>query len=187
MDCSIEGIAHAQKVTKSCKIEGVSFTEGSVLDIPFEEASFDFVFSNGVLHHTRDMEKGIEELLRVLKPGGKGFLYLIESPGGIFWDCIEVLRALMKDVPYELARQQFALMGVPSHRCFYILDHIMVPINIRSLPEQVEKMLRDAGAVSIRRLKRGTDFDRIEQIHRRTPFCETKYGVGENRYFFEKT
>ncbi|MBN1124186.1 MAG: methyltransferase domain-containing protein [Sedimentisphaerales bacterium] len=187
LDCSVEGISHAQETAKSFPRKGVSFTQGSVLDIPFDDASFDFVFSNGVLHHTRDMERGVEELLRVLKPGGKGFLYLIESPGGIFWDCIEVLRALMRDVPYEVARQQFALMGVPSHRCFYILDHIMVPINIRSRPEQVEQMLREAGAVSIRRLRRGTDFDRIERIHWQTPFCDIKYGVGENRYFFEKS
>ncbi|MBN1817464.1 MAG: class I SAM-dependent methyltransferase [Sedimentisphaerales bacterium] len=186
LDCSIEGIAHAQQTADSCTMDGVSFTQSSVLDIPFADASFDFVFSNGVLHHTRDMQKGIEELLRVLKPGGKGFLYLIESPGGIFWDCIETLRAVMRDVPYESARRQFALMGVPAHRCFYILDHIMVPINIRSRPEQVEQMLQEAGAVSVRRLTRGTDFDRIERIHRQMPFCDVKYGVGENRYFFEK-
>jgi len=34
------------------------------------EASFDYVFTNGVLHHTADAPGGFRSLLRLLKPGG---------------------------------------------------------------------------------------------------------------------
>jgi len=40
-------------------------------NLPFKENSFDAVYSFGVLHHTPDTQKAINELLRVLKPGGK--------------------------------------------------------------------------------------------------------------------
>ncbi len=39
--------------------------------IPYEADSFDIVYSNGVLHHTRDIEACLAEVHRVLKPGGR--------------------------------------------------------------------------------------------------------------------
>lgn len=44
--------------------------------LPFEEASFDLVFSWGVIHHTSDMDAALRELVRVLRPGGKLVLML---------------------------------------------------------------------------------------------------------------
>jgi hypothetical protein len=75
---------------------------------------------------------------------------------------------------------------VPPNRRYYILDHIMVPINIRSTPEEVEALLAEAGAVDLQRFGRGCDFDRAEHIYRGDPFSREKFGVGENRYFFRK-
>ncbi len=36
--------------------------------LPFSDATFDIVFSNGVLHHTPDMRAAFAEAFRVLKP-----------------------------------------------------------------------------------------------------------------------
>jgi SAM-dependent methyltransferase len=38
--------------------------------LPFESASFDFVFARAVLHHTKDLRTACHEIFRVLKPGG---------------------------------------------------------------------------------------------------------------------
>lgn len=38
--------------------------------LPFEDNSFDYVYSWGVLHHSPDLGRSLDELLRVLKPGG---------------------------------------------------------------------------------------------------------------------
>lgn len=186
LDISQEMIRDARRRMRALSISGIHFIPGSALKLPFKENSFDFVFSNGVLHHTTSWKRGVAELLRVLKPGGAGFLYLIEEPGGIFWDRIELLRILMRGVPRDYASYVLELLGVPPNRRFYILDHIMVPINLRLRPSQIERELVRNGAVEIRRFERGTDFDRREQIWRRIPHASLRYGVGENRYFFRK-
>jgi SAM-dependent methyltransferase len=186
IDGSEIGIADAVRRTDDANLEGVEFKQGNALSLPFEDQSFDIVFSNGVLHHTENWQQGVNELVRVLKRGGLGWLYLIENPGGLFWDVIELLRLVMKDEPRDLARAALELIGIPSNRIFYMLDHVMVPINIRLRPEQVEDCLAKAGATGIRRLNRGTDFDRIEKIYRGESYATVKYGVGENRYVFSK-
>lgn len=38
--------------------------------LPFEDASFDIVYSWGVLHHTPETPRAIQEVFRVLRPGG---------------------------------------------------------------------------------------------------------------------
>lgn len=38
--------------------------------LPFDDATFSYAYSWGVLHHSPDVESSLRELLRVLKPGG---------------------------------------------------------------------------------------------------------------------
>lgn len=45
--------------------------QGSVLEIPFEDGSFDIVFSHGVLHHVPNIGEAQREIRRVLKPDGE--------------------------------------------------------------------------------------------------------------------
>ena len=47
---------------------------GNALDLPFPDESFDAVWSNGVLHATGDTQKAIDEVWRVLKPGGRAII-----------------------------------------------------------------------------------------------------------------
>jgi SAM-dependent methyltransferase len=42
----------------------------SATDLPFSDASFDFIFSSSVLEHVRERERALGELRRCLKPGG---------------------------------------------------------------------------------------------------------------------
>lgn len=45
--------------------------QGSVLNAPFDAASFDFIITIGCLHHTGNMARAIGECRRMLRPGGK--------------------------------------------------------------------------------------------------------------------
>lgn len=186
LDISPINVSDANQRIQVNGIDDVSFQEGDVLDLPFADGHFDIVFSNGVLHHTTDWEKGIGENVRVMKPGGLGWLYLIEDPGGLFWDIIEILRVMLRDENKADIRAALSSLRIPANRIFYMLDHVMVPINVRLTPEAIARSLKNAGATEIRRLVRGCDFDRVEQIHRNGKYAEQYFGVGENRFVFSK-
>ncbi len=186
VDISPRNIADAEARAREAKLSDVRFQVGDVLSLPFDDETFDVVFSNGVLHHTREWKTGIAEVMRVLRPGGNGWLYVIEKPGGLFWDSIEILRVITRDEDRATARRVLKLLGYPGNRIFYMLDHVMAPINLLLEPSEVEQTLVRYGAKNLRRLRRGTDFDRIERIYQQEPYAEVKYGVGENRYWFSK-
>lgn len=59
------------------EVEGVQAEDvriANALDLPFSDDSFDAIWSNGVLHHTGDAKRAIQEALRVLKPSGRAII-----------------------------------------------------------------------------------------------------------------
>jgi len=56
--------------------------------LPFADGSFDLVWSWGVLHHTARVERALDEVVRVLAPGGEGRLMVYHRcslVGGYLW------------------------------------------------------------------------------------------------------
>lgn len=47
-----------------------SIVNGSITALPFPEASFDLVYSHGVIHHISQTEQAVREFHRVLRPDG---------------------------------------------------------------------------------------------------------------------
>jgi ubiquinone/menaquinone biosynthesis C-methylase UbiE len=56
-------------------LDGI-FEPGDAEHLSFPSETFDLVYSNGVLHHTPDIESAVSETYRVLKPGGTAILML---------------------------------------------------------------------------------------------------------------
>lgn len=50
--------------------------KADILDLPFEDNSFDVIFCNHVLEHIEDDRKAMSELYRVLKPNGTGIFQI---------------------------------------------------------------------------------------------------------------
>ncbi|MEE2789390.1 MAG: methyltransferase domain-containing protein [Myxococcota bacterium] len=59
------------------------FLQADLMDLPLPEASVDFIFSEGVLHHTDDTGVAIQRLARHLKPGGHFLFYVYAKKGHI--------------------------------------------------------------------------------------------------------
>jgi ubiquinone/menaquinone biosynthesis C-methylase UbiE len=49
---------------------------GDAESLPFTDGTFDLIYSFGVLHHTPDTQKTIDEVYRCLKPGGQAIIML---------------------------------------------------------------------------------------------------------------
>jgi SAM-dependent methyltransferase len=52
------------------------FRTADAENLDFADASFDLVYSHGVLHHTPDTERAVREVHRVLRPGGRAVVML---------------------------------------------------------------------------------------------------------------
>ena len=50
--------------------------KADICNLPFEDASFDVIFCNHVLEHIPDDTKAMQELLRILRPGGWGIFQI---------------------------------------------------------------------------------------------------------------
>lgn len=62
----------AEEATSRLESAGVKahLKQGDVLALPYDDGSFDLVVSFSTLEHIRDYRKALEEIHRVLKPGG---------------------------------------------------------------------------------------------------------------------
>lgn len=70
---------------------------GSVLDLPFSDASFDLVLCTEVIEHTPDPGRALVELARVVRPGGR---LIVTSPGRL-WQPVVRLATRLGLRPYE--------------------------------------------------------------------------------------
>jgi len=62
--------------------------------LPFADASFDLVYSHGVLHHTPDTQRAINEAHRALRPGGAAMIMLYHKSSYNYYVNIMTLRRL---------------------------------------------------------------------------------------------
>jgi SAM-dependent methyltransferase len=58
---------------------------GDAERLPFANATFDRVSSNGVLHHTPNMQQALAEIRRVLRPGGQATIIVYNRSSIHFW------------------------------------------------------------------------------------------------------
>jgi ubiquinone/menaquinone biosynthesis C-methylase UbiE len=71
VDPSAEMLRQASRRNETAIREGrVALREGTADALPFEDESFDVAFSINTVQFWRDLEAGLNELLRVLRPGG---------------------------------------------------------------------------------------------------------------------
>lgn len=74
--------------------------------LPFRDASFDIVYSNGVLHHSEDTARCVAEVRRVLKPGGRAAIMLYSRHSAAFWLSV-VPRAILCGAIFRLPEPQW--------------------------------------------------------------------------------
>jgi SAM-dependent methyltransferase len=85
----------------------IRFSNADAERLPLATASFDRVISIGVLHHTASAQAGIDEIHRVLRPGGAAIVMLYRS-GNPKWWATRTLRGASSLVDLA-ARRRFVI------------------------------------------------------------------------------
>lgn len=65
-------LLEAQLEKARTKISQAQFKQGSVMSLPYEDSQFDVVHASRLIIHLNEPEQAIQEMIRVLKPGGLG-------------------------------------------------------------------------------------------------------------------
>jgi ubiquinone/menaquinone biosynthesis C-methylase UbiE len=76
LDLSTAMVGRARENARAAGLAGrVTFTAGDVADLPYPDATFDLIVSSISQHHWPDAHAGMRELRRVLRPGGRVWVY----------------------------------------------------------------------------------------------------------------
>ena len=77
---TVIGADHSRAVDKAKQLcshlDDVRFVQADLKHLPLEPASFDFVFSIGVMHHDADTRKVFDAVAKFVKPGGRYSVWL---------------------------------------------------------------------------------------------------------------
>ncbi len=74
IDLVPEMLSRARSNLEKTSLQNVTFRIGSAEDLPFPEATFDIVISNGVFNLIPDKAKALTEIFRILKSTGRFLL-----------------------------------------------------------------------------------------------------------------
>lgn len=110
-------------------LPNVHVVQADIYKLPFE-ASFDYAYSIGVLHHLPDPKAGFHSLVRHLKPGGRmsAWVYGQEGNGWITHLVSPVRTLLTSRLPRALTKALSFCIAVPMQLALKILYR---PVNQR--------------------------------------------------------
>jgi ubiquinone/menaquinone biosynthesis C-methylase UbiE len=86
VDFSHNSLRKGNEFKKKFKLRDVSFAQMDLFHLGLKPESFDYIFCNGVLHHTADAYGAFQNLCRLLKPGGYITIGLYHTYGRLFLD-----------------------------------------------------------------------------------------------------
>ena len=113
LDLTRESVDRVRARLELRQLPYVDLRQGSALQIPWPDDSFDVVFSHGVLHHIPDIHTAQAEIRRVLKPGGRLIAMLYARNSLNYQVSIRVVRRAMLAAAYPLRNTRW-LRGAPE-------------------------------------------------------------------------
>jgi ubiquinone/menaquinone biosynthesis C-methylase UbiE len=70
LGAEVVGIDQSEAMVEVQRSKGIDARVGDVQDLPFEDGEFDAALAAWMLYHVPDLDRGLAELARVLRPGG---------------------------------------------------------------------------------------------------------------------
>lgn len=186
IDLGRESLNYFRKVVERYGLTNIEVIEHDVTDLtPWEDGSYDFVASNGVLHHTENCDKGLREHFRITKPGGVFWVYLYGA-GGMYWHLYDLLKPMVLNIPPADIRRILGAFGLREGLIYTYLDNFLAPRIYYSRDEFLD-MLKEEGDFTWRHAKGKSEIDDTE-ILLNTAFGAKIYGPqGEVRLVVMKS
>ena len=92
----------ADEAYENCKnVHNIQIVQGDIMNLPFKNDSFDYIFSEGVIHHTYSTEKALEFLSHSLQPKGEIAIYVYKKKAAIREFTDDYIRDQVKDLSLE--------------------------------------------------------------------------------------
>ena len=184
-DLSEQNIETTTRNAALFDLDNVETVCGSLLDLPYPDETFDVVWCNGVVHHTVKPDRAMQEITRVLRVGGRLWLYLYGS-GGIYWFMVDALREWLADIDMHECMSTLARLGTPTDRIAEFMDDWYVPHLKRYVNEDVVARLRELGFTATPRpLEGGMTYD--TSVRRADVQQRGWMGEGDLRYWVAKS
>ena len=143
IDLGVQGLEDARR--RAADLSNVEFQHASILDIPFPDATFDVVWCAGVLMITADEERALDELTRVVKPGGNLYL-LVYATEGLRWPLIEWLRPFAAQITQPVIERALEAAGLAANKRRTFLDDLFCPkLDFYDWP-RLQRMLERRGS-----------------------------------------
>jgi SAM-dependent methyltransferase len=143
VDLSADNIAEARR--RLGETPHVHLRQENLLSLTTDSDAFDFVYCNGVLHHTEAPERAFRELVRVLKPGGRIYIG-VYGRGGLFNEVVvPAMKCAGRLVPRRATARLVALvprLGRPSSS---LMDFMYVPIEVHYRRPEIERWFTNVG------------------------------------------
>lgn len=167
-----------------CKEKGISinFIKGDIPNLDLNSLpKFDFIFSNGVLHHTKDWKKSLKNYLSLINEAGYLYLY---ANGGYFWTMRKSARRVFNKIPQLIAQESLDTIGLPQNR-FIFMDNFYVPVE-----ENIDKKdlleIIDKSNLNYELLVTENDYDPLSKFAISLPEYDEVWGEMEHRYLLYK-
>jgi ubiquinone/menaquinone biosynthesis C-methylase UbiE len=143
IDLTPRHVELARQHTQALALEA-TIVEGDVERLPFPDASFDRVVSNGVLHHTPDMPAALREARRVLRPGGEARIVVYNRRSYHYW----LTQVLWLGIVERRLLREGSIAGVMSTTVERSSIGARPLVRVYG-PRQLRRMLADAGLTQI--------------------------------------
>ena len=148
IDIGAAGVADARE--RAATLPNVTFQQASVEAIPYPDETFDVVWCAGVLMHVGNDEKALDELSRVLKPGGLLYM-LVYATGGMRWPLIQLLKPIAAEIGQETMEAAVEASGIAANKRRTFIDDLFCPKFDFFHWNRLRLMLEARGLADIRR------------------------------------
>ena len=124
-------------------ISNVRLTKASTDNIPFNDETFDFAMSVGVLHHIPDTQKAMQDCVKKVKKGGYFYCYLyhnLESRGIVFktiFNLSELIRKVVCKLPAKLKRAVCDILAIVIYMPLILLLRLFWALGFKKLAMKI--------------------------------------------------